>query len=776
MSEPHLEGFGPEAVDEVAQLEFGGPEEVRGLLGDQQPGDGEEVVGEGVREFQRESLGLGFEFGSERGHDRILTERTGVEIAPQGLLPVLCTKIPPTGDTLTRAGSFPAFVVAGGAPLRYAGGVSHGRTHRAALMSNRPDDTESFTSPPPRAADPAATTLMPSDPAGADASATPLPSPPGYEVLRELGRGGMGVVYQARQLGLNRVVAIKMILSGPYAGDERRQRFRAEAEAVARLQHPNIVQVHEVGEHAGTPFFSMEFCPGGALDRKLNATPLPASEAARLVETLARAVQAAHEKAVVHRDLKPANILLAEDGAPKVTDFGLAKRMDEAGQTQSGAVIGTPSYMAPEQAGGKSKDSGPACDVYALGAILYECLTGRPPFKAPTMLDTLAQVLSADAAPPRQLQPHTPRDLETICLHCLRKNPRQRYPSAAALAEDLRRFLDGQPIRVRPAGAVERLVKWARRRPTAAALLGVSVAAVLAGLGLVGWYQLQLYRKNADLARALDEARKQQVINNGWAATAVDALGRYGDMADDVVAPLPESDKARRALLEQRLRFFAPFEALASDDPLVRRRKAAGLFEAARIRQKLGEDDAAEKELNESIRLYEQAAPDEAGAPETRYELGRTCVQLGLFLATQGRWDEADRQYDRGVGLLLGLIDDGRTDPPFRSALAEAYRARAVRQGEAKNWPEALGDMQRSVDLGKGLVAEDGKNDRYKALLGTTYAGRCSLYRLKGEPAQGRDDADAAVVLFGDVGPDILAEEGVQDSLATVHFHRGLAR
>ena len=254
----------------------------------------------------------------------------------------------------------------------------------------------------------------------------------GYEILGVLGRGGMGVVYKARQVKLGRLVALKMILAGAPCRQQDRDRFRTEAEAIARLQHPNIVQVHEVGEHDGKPFFSLEFCSGGSLDRKLNGTPLPAQEAARLLETLARAMQAAHDQSVIHRDLKPANVLLAADGTPKITDFGLAKKLDDVGQTAIGAIMGTPSYMAPEQASGKSKEIGPAADVYALGAILYECLTGRPPFKAATPLDTILQVVSDEPVPPSQLQPKTPRDLETICLKCLHKEAGKRYASAAA--------------------------------------------------------------------------------------------------------------------------------------------------------------------------------------------------------------------------------------------------------------------------------------------------------------------------------------------------------
>jgi serine/threonine-protein kinase len=219
------------------------------------------------------------------------------------------------------------------------------------------------------------------------------PAVPGYELLSVLGKGGMGVVYKARQRGLGRVVALKMILHAEHSGEQERQRFQAEAEAVARLQHPNIVQIYEVGEQRGLPYFSLEFCAGGSLADKLDGTPLPPKEAAKLVQTLASAMQAAHDKGILHRDLKPANVLLTEDGSPKITDFGLAKKLGEQGQTRTGDVMGTPSYMAPEQAGGQ-KDIGPAADVYALGTILYELLTGRPPFKAATTLDTIMQVVS----------------------------------------------------------------------------------------------------------------------------------------------------------------------------------------------------------------------------------------------------------------------------------------------------------------------------------------------------------------------------------------------
>jgi tetratricopeptide (TPR) repeat protein/tRNA A-37 threonylcarbamoyl transferase component Bud32 len=333
-----------------------------------------------------------------------------------------------------------------------------------------PPTNHGVPSPPPDLA-----SDLPATPAAAGTVAVP-----GYEILEVLGKGGMGVVYRAQQLGLGRIVALKMIRHAEYADDEERRRFHSEAEAVARLQHPHIVQIHEVGKTGELPYFSLEYCSGGSLADQLHGTPWEAQRAARLVQTLAGAVAAAHAAGIVHRDLKPANVLLTADGTPKVTDFGLAKRLDVPGLTATGAIVGTPSYMAPEQAGGKGKEVGPAADVYALGAVLYELLTGRPPFRGPTALETVFQVLNEMPVPVRRLQPKVPRDLETICLKCLEKEPKKRYLSAMALAEDLRRFGAGEPVAARPIGWLGRAVRWARRRPAQASVL-VLILLVLVG-------------------------------------------------------------------------------------------------------------------------------------------------------------------------------------------------------------------------------------------------------------------------------------------------------
>jgi WD40 repeat protein len=372
------------------------------------------------------------------------------------------------------------------------------------------DRIEGLTAPLRPAPQPSAVTVA--DPQGATLSQDPSwPAVPGYEILEEVGRGGMGVVYKARQLSCDRLVALKMILTGLQAGAAERERFRTEARTVARLQHAGIVQLYEVGEVEGRPYFSMEYVAGSSLAERLDGTPLPSREAAELVEQLARAIHAAHQAGIVHRDLKPANVLLAACGlagespesakpqaapsTPKVTDFGLAKRLDaDRGQTASGAIIGTPSYMAPEQASAKRQDIGPATDVYALGAILYELLTGRPPFKGATQLDTVLQVIGEEPVPPRALQPKTPRDLETICLKCLAKAPARRYATAADLADDLRRYLDGRPIMCRRMGPLGRGWRWCRRNPVIAGLLAAVAVTLLVGAAVAAVLAVQASR------------------------------------------------------------------------------------------------------------------------------------------------------------------------------------------------------------------------------------------------------------------------------------------
>jgi serine/threonine protein kinase/WD40 repeat protein len=443
------------------------------------------------------------------------------------------------------------------------------------------------------------------------------PTVQGYEILAEIGRGGMGVVYKARQAGLKRLVALKMILSGGHASAAELTRFCSEAEAIARLQHPNIVHIHEVGESEGRPYFSLEFVDGGSLADRLDGTPWPPPQAARLIETLAQAMQAAHEQNIIHRDLKPANILLQKksegkkhkpdektdrskvsdsslltlDFSPKITDFGLAKQMDsEHGQTRSGAIMGTPSYMAPEQAGGKGKEVGPATDVYALGAVLYELLTGRPPFKAATPLDTVLQVVGEDPVPPRRLQPKLPRDLDTICLKCLEKNPAKRYPSAAELADDLERWRQLQPIRARRISRVGRGVRWCRRNPVLASVTALATAVILT-LSVVFYVSLlwENDRTKAALRQTkIEEDQSQDILARSKLeqARAV-RLSNQPGRRWQALELLAEAEKLRDRKRLVNLPPEALDQALPTEAELRREAAAALLLEDARIVRKV---------------------------------------------------------------------------------------------------------------------------------------------------------------------------------------------
>jgi tRNA A-37 threonylcarbamoyl transferase component Bud32 len=416
----------------------------------------------------------------------------------------------------------------------------------AAIVAERDGRHDPEVVPPADREEPATgSEALPLPPGETAAPAAPLAAGSrlgDYEVLGEIARGGMGVVYRARQVKLNRFVALKMILAGAHAGAEELARFRSEAEAVARLQHPNIVQIYEIGEHDGLPYFSLEFVDGGSLHQKLAGAPQQPEVVAPLLETLARAMHAAHQRGIVHRDLKPANVLLTLDSVLKVTDFGLAKRLDEdSGRTQSGVIMGTPSYMAPEQAAGRTKEIGPLADVYALGAILYEMLTGRPPFKGTTVRETLEQVCSQEPVPPRQLQPKVRRDLETICLKCLGKEPRQRYASAEDLADDLRRFQQGRPILARPVGAAGRLWRWCRRNPALAAAAALVLVVVSVAVGLI----VRSRNLAIDAAAAATAAEGQALLIAGQYK---DLAQQKDQLAQQKDALAHEEERQRRAV------------------------------------------------------------------------------------------------------------------------------------------------------------------------------------------------------------------------------------
>jgi WD40 repeat protein len=383
-----------------------------------------------------------------------------------------------------------------------------------------------------------------------------------YRILGEVGRGGVAVVYKALQDNPDRVVALKVLLAGGHSGGERRARFRAEADTIARLRHVHIVQVFEAGEQDGVPYLALEFCEGGSLAQRLGGKPQPAREAAALIAKLARAVEHAHRAGVIHRDLKPANVLLTADGQPKVSDFGLAK-VARPELTATGVLLGTPSYMAPEQAAGQ-RDVGPAADVYALGAILYELLTGCPPFHGVTPLETLEQTRNQEPVSPSRLQGTTPRNLNTICLTCLRKEPARRYRSAEALADDLERFLDGRPIVARPVGSLERLWLWSRRKPLTAALLG-SVALLLAAIAVISSVLAVGWNAEAHRAQHAERDAREKLFYSVLAqARASRGSGRPGQRFESLEALRRAAALGRSLALDRRQMLDVRNEAIAS--------------------------------------------------------------------------------------------------------------------------------------------------------------------------------------------------------------------
>jgi hypothetical protein len=598
--------------------------------------------------------------------------------------------------------------------------------------------------------------LLPAGPFEAPPALQPLPSVPGYEVEAVLGQGGMGVVFRARHLRLGRPVALKMLLAGAYAGPTERARFQREAEAAAGLCHPNIVQLYEVGDHEGRPYFTMELVDGGNLSGKLAAAPQPVRWAAELVASLAEAVSVAHGAGIIHRDLKPANILLTAAGTPKISDFGLARRLEgQDALTQSGTTIGTPSYMAPEQVCGTAGPVGPATDVYGLGGILYELLTGRPPFLAGTALETFRQVLAEEPVPPSRLNRRVPRDLETVCLKCLHKEPHRRYPSAAALAEDLRRYLLGQTVSARPVGSLERAGKWVRRNKAVAGLLAGVVFALVAGTAASLMFAVEAGRqaklagdragelerqagaleaktRDAEAKKAEAEQARAEAERN-LVSGIMSPIGRNphlplsdpGDPLDpteaDVVCQLrAASPHVRLQLLETTLR----------QPELARRvgRRADWVMQAV-----VGCDRARRAEVRHLLvrRIQEPEAPQ---------EVSLACAQFGLAVNLDDRvWAE------RAAAALSAELRDPLTEPHEYPKLADGLAAvcEHLPPTEAADHAaraldvflallrEPRGRYVDSALLGRAIVALSGRLDA----VATTRAAEAIEHQMRQAPA-----------------------------------------
>ncbi len=528
-----------------------------------------------------------------------------------------------------------------------------------------------------------------------------------YQILCELGRGGMGVVYKATDIKLKRQVALKMLWDSSGAAPDDLIRFRGEAELVAQLQHPNIVQIYDIGQHEGRPFLALEFVEGGSLDKLVKGQPQPPRHAAETVETLARAIHVAHLQGIIHRDLKPANVLLSKGGTLKITDFGLAKRLDHSlGCSRTGDVMGTPSYMAPEQALGQSKQLGPATDVYALGAILYELLTGRPPFRGVNVLETLEQVRLAEPASPSRLVPRLHRDLSTICLKCLQKWPGKRYASADALADDLRRWLEGHPILARPTNRWERLWRAVRRHPLRAALAVTSTVLVVA---LVFLGLLARERAHQDTIQAQDAAYRkllQQQHDH--------SLNALNDILNLVVGNGPLSKQPGLEPLQQKLlQYYEELVRQQEQDQLANRENLADACERlGRLISKTGNKAEALKAFGKAQELYSTSADGSPAPPHLRHRLALVHLERGILCRDLGRLAEADVEYSAALALLDSLCREDPETLDYHQHLAEVWHNRGIHLA-AGNKPAALEAYRKALAVRQELCRKQPENLGY---------------------------------------------------------------
>jgi eukaryotic-like serine/threonine-protein kinase len=516
----------------------------------------------------------------------------------------------------------------------------------------------------------------------------------GYEILGELGRGGMGVVYKARQVALNRVVALKMVLSGAHASQHQLERFRTEAEAIARFQHPHIVQIYEVGERDGLPFFSLEYLPGGSLTDQIKREPQPAERAARIAAQLARGIQYSHSHGIAHRDLKPANILFDTDGVPKITDFGLAKKLEAgaASHTQSGTIVGSPSYMAPEQARGDIHDVGPSADVYSLGAILYEMLTGRPPFLGSSLVETLEQVRTKEPVPPRELVPKVPRDLETIALKCLQKEPAKRYGTAAELADDLDRFRAGKPILARPVSNMERAVRWCKRNPriaglTAAVVVSLVVGTIVSTVLAIGMArernQKEAERIRAEEARVVAEAATVQARKNAEEVLKQGklALGSFGTLIDEVqkkIGDSPGTLPLKLKLLETALEGLDKVAKNDEDSRLLGQSTAAAYMKIGQLYQQMGQSEKAFAQYQRCHEIVRSMADKDPDGPVAQANLAASLTMLGeMSLELRRDIQTSLDYYQQALALRSAIVNrppDEKLDPiKIRQDLSESH-------------------------------------------------------------------------------------------------------
>jgi serine/threonine-protein kinase len=650
-------------------------------------------------------------------------------------------------------------------------------------MSTSDPDSNAVTLPQP--ASELGQTVTMAEPPGKAALGLVVPKIPGYEIIAELGRGGMGVVFKARQTSANRLVALKMILTGQLASPADVDRFRAEAEAAARLDHPHIIPIYEVGEHDGVQFFSMKLVEHGTLadwlkthQRSHGARRVACATAVGILAKVARAVHHAHQRGILHRDLKPANILMSvvsspssvakgkeqrttDDGqlTPHVTDFGLAKRVEgESKLTQTGAIMGTPSYMAPEQARA-TKSLSTAADVYSLGAILYESLTGRPPFVAPSPFDTIMQVLEKEPAPPRRLDPAIDRDLEIICLKCLEKDPVRRYGSAEALADELERWLRGEAIVARPVGQFERTWRWARRNPVVATLAGTLTTVVCVALIAVTllYFGEQHQRQRAETQEAaalghLEEVNRQKERAETSYRLARTALEDMVKIRDDPRLQSGPLEDLKKQFARAEGAFYEKFLQLKGDEPSFQAERARALAGYSALSYQVGNMEQALQQIREAVAINESLRKTLPNDADLTHRLADNYTQVGVVCTKLGKLDEAIQAKSRAVELYDSLLARDPTNIRLldttamsRQNLGVAYRGAGRFEEGEKALREALTQLEKTP----------GKSERESrsrtASMAIIWSNLAEFYPRMNRPQDAMVAYEKALALYGEL-------------------------
>lgn len=617
-----------------------------------------------------------------------------------------------------------------------------------------------------------------------------------YQLLEIMARGGMGVVYKARHIRVDRLVALKMIRTGELASREEAERFRLEATAAAHLEHPNIVPIYEVGEQDNRQFFTMKLVNGGSLAQSLlsgawgKATGAEQRLAARLMAQVARAVHYAHERGILHRDLKPSNILLQiadcrsqieeasgksanlqspisnlQSAIPLVSDFGLAKRLatlsEQAEVTPTGMVIGTPGYIAPEQAVAGASELTTGADIYSMGAILYTLLTGCPPFQGDTPMDTLLQALEREPVPPRARAAAVDADLQTICLKCLEKQPNQRYASAATLADDLERYLNGEPVRARPVTSGERLWRWCRRKPLVAGLAAALLLTLLGGFGLVTWQWLRAQQHARRAEESLVEAEDSlqlahQVVNNF-----------YTRVSEDKLREVPGMHQVREELLEAALAYYEKFIQKRGQDPALQAEMAETYYRIGAITGEIGPNAAALQAYQQALLLYEKLLENRPGDARLETALAETHRRIGILQGGAGQWQEALASYQRAGDHFARVHQAHPKDTGARYGLAaidnnlgNLYRGK----GQTR---EALASFEKARDIYQDLVRIEPGSRQFRGALSATYSNLAMTSAALGRRAE-------AIKIYRQAAG--LLEKLVEDAPSNLASRKDLAR